>query len=67
MSLPRLSKITKSQWVSVLKNSLIAGLVAFGVSLQLSGDVTKPALVTALIAAGVAVVKVVEKAFTPAV
>ena len=60
----KLSPITKVQVVSIVKNSVIAGLAAFAVALQQSGDVTKPALVAALTAAVTAVVKTVEKAFS---
>lgn len=59
-----LSPITKEQVISIVKNSVIAGLAAFAVSLQQSGDVTKPALIAGLTAAVTAIVKTVEKAFS---
>jgi len=62
----KLSPITKTQVISIVKNSVIAGLAAFAVALQQSGDVTKPALVAALTAGLTAIVKTVEKAFTEA-
>lgn len=61
-----ISPITKEQWISVVKNAVIAGLVSFAYTLQVSG-LTKPGIVSAGIAAGVAIVKVIEKLFTPAV
>lgn len=60
----KLSPITKIQVVSIVKNSVIAGLAAFAVALQQSGDVTKPALVAALTAAVTVIVKTIEKSFT---
>lgn len=60
----KLSPITKAQAISIVKNAAIAGLSAFAVSIQLSNDVSKPAVVSAAVAAIAAVVKTVEKAFT---
>lgn len=59
-----LSPITKSQVISIVKNAVIAGVSAFAVALQASGDVSKPALIAAATAFVTAVVKTVEKAFT---
>lgn len=66
MTLPTVSRITRQQVVSIVKNAVIAGLAAFAVALQQSGDVSKPALIAGLTAAVTAIVKVVEKAFTEA-
>ena len=60
----KVSKITKEQVVSIVKNSVIAGVSAFAVSLQASGDVSKPALIAGLTAFVTACLKTVEKAFT---
>lgn len=60
----KLSPITKDQWISVVKNSLLAGLAAFFVALQASGTLDKKAYLAAATAAGMAVFKVVEKAFS---
>jgi len=58
------SKITKTQLISIVKNSLIAGISAFAVGLELRGDISKPALTAATISAVVAIIKTVEKTFT---
>lgn len=62
----KISTITKDQWVSIAKNSVIAGLAAFATSLQMSNDVSQPALVSAGVAGVTAIIKVIEKAFTEA-
>mgnify|MGYP006935522770 CR=1 FL=1 len=64
MKLPTISPITKTQWISVAKNAVIAGVSAFAVSLQASGDVSKPVLISAAVAFVTAAVKTIEKAFT---
>lgn len=61
-----LSVITKEQWVSVVKNAIIAGVAAFGVAFQANGDVSRTAFYSAVVAGVTAVIKVVEKAFTEA-
>lgn len=60
----KLSPITKEQWISVAKNSILAGLAAFFVALQASGTLDKKAYLAAATAAGMAIFKVVEKSFT---
>ena len=62
----KLSPITKEQWVSVVKNAIIAGVASLGAALQQSGDLNKATLTAAIVAAGAAIIKVVEKAFTEA-
>jgi len=62
----RISPISKQQWISIIKNSVIAGLAAFATSLQFSNDISKPAVITASVAALTAIAKTIEKAFTEA-
>lgn len=61
-----ISVITKEQWVSVVKNAIIAGVATFGVALQASGEVSRTAVYSAIVAGVAAVIKIVEKAFTEA-
>jgi len=61
-----ITALTKDQWISVVKNAVIAGAVAFLLSLQYSPSLDKDSLYSATIAAGVAIVKIVEKLFTEA-
>lgn len=56
--------ITKDQWVSVAKNSLFAFLSVFIVTLQVQGTLDKKAFLAAASAAGMAVLKIVEKSLT---
>lgn len=58
-----ISPITKSQWVSVVKNAVIAGVAAFAVALQASGEVSRTAVYSAIVAGVTAVIKIVEKSF----
>ena len=55
---------TKEQWVSIVKNAAITGLVSFALSLQVSNELTSAALSAAFMAAGVAIAKTVEKLLT---
>jgi hypothetical protein len=59
----KLSPITGRQWVSIVKNALLAGASAFVVAVQSSG-ISKPALAAAAVAGVTAALKFVEKAFT---
>jgi hypothetical protein len=63
MLLPKLSPITKAQIISIVKNSVIAGLAAFVATVQVSG-LTKAGAISGLSVALAAIVKTVEKAFT---
>lgn len=57
----RLSKITKSQWYSVVRNALFAGAAA-SIAVVAAGSDNK----VIIIATGVmAAIKIVQKAFTP--
>ena len=58
------SKLTRRQIISVIKNSVIAGLSAFLVVIEMRGEISKPALTAATISAVVAIVKIVEKTFS---
>jgi hypothetical protein len=60
-----ISNLDKAQWISVVKNAVIAGVAAFAVSLQLSGDINNQTLVVAAVAGATAAIKFVEKLFTP--
>lgn len=60
------SKLSKAQWVSVVKNALIAGLTAFVATVQVTG-LNKAGAISGLSAALTAVVKFVEKLLTPTV
>ncbi len=62
----KMSLITRAQWVSVIKNALIAGAAAFVAALQINPNADKAVLIAALSAAVAAAVKVIEKAFTEA-
>ncbi len=57
------SPLTRSQWVSVAKNALFAGLSAFAVAIQVQG-LTRPGLEAAAVAGVTAALKVVEKLFS---
>lgn len=60
-----ISKITKEQVKSIVTNSLIAGVVAFvGVWATTSQPYSKTALIAGAMAAGMAVAKTIQKAFT---
>ena len=59
----KISPITKDQWISVVKNALIAGVTAFLATVQVVG-VNKSGAVAGLSAALAAIVKIVEKALT---
>lgn len=59
------SALDKTQWASVVRNSVFTFLTVLLASLTVSQDISRPALLAALSAAGMAVLKVVEKAFTP--
>lgn len=59
----KLSTISREQWVSVVKNAVIAGVAAFGVALQASGEVSRTAVYSAIVAGVTAVIKIVEKSF----
>ena len=62
------SKLNKAQWISVVKNALIAGGSAFlGVWQQSNYSLSKVVVVAGITAAVAAVVKFIEKAFTPTV
>ena len=61
----KLSPITKEQWVSVVKNSVLAGVAAFVATWVVTADpFSKAGVFAAVSAAGMAVFKTVEKAFT---
>lgn len=62
----KITPITKDQWVSVVKNAVVAGVSTFVVALQASGDVSRTAFYSAAVAAVAAAIKVVEKSFTDA-
>ena len=63
----KLSPITKGQWISVAKNAIIAGLASFLIVWQSqSNPFGKDALVAGGIALVTAIIKTIEKAFTPA-
>ena len=62
-----ITKLDKKQWVSVVENALLAGLVPGLLSLQASVTLDSKAGFTALTIAGMAFVKVIQKAFTPVV
>lgn len=59
-----ITPISKDQWVSVVKNAIIAGAAAFVTALQATGDVSRTALYSACATAVAAAIKVVEKSFT---
>ena len=61
------SNLSKDQWVSVVKNAVIAGVVAFCTVVGASGNINQDVLSSAAVAAGVAAVKIVEKLLTPVV
>lgn len=58
--------ITKEQWQSVARNSVFAFLSVFIATLQVSGALDKKAVLAAASAAGMAVLKIVEKSLTDA-
>lgn len=59
-----ITPLTRNQWISVVKNAIIAGVAAFGVALQASGEVSRTAVYSAIVAGAAAVIKIVEKAFS---
>lgn len=61
-----ISVISKEQWVSVVKNAVFAGVAAFAVAFQASGEVSKTAFYSAVVAGVTAVIKIVEKTFSEA-
>ena len=58
-----ISPITGTQWKSVVKNTLIAAVTAFLATIQVVG-LNKAGAVAGLSAAGAAILKIVEKAFS---
>jgi len=58
------SPLTKGQWVSVVKNALLAGVAVFVTTLQAQGAVDKKALFAAGTAAVMAMFKLVEGLYT---
>lgn len=61
-----ITPLTRNQWISVVKNAIIAGVAAFGVALQASGEVSRTAVYSAIVASVAAAIKIVEKAFSEA-
>lgn len=61
-----ITPLTRNQWISVVKNAIIAGVAAFGVALQASGEVSRTAVYSAIVAGVAAAIKIVEKAFSEA-
>jgi len=60
-----ISPLTRAQWFSVLKNSLIAGVAAFVTAWSASGYATDKSVLVACATAGLtATLKVVEKLFS---
>lgn len=60
----KISKPTKAQVVSIIKNTLIAGLSAFLIVIESRGSIDKSALTAAGIAGMVAIIKTIEKLLT---
>lgn len=56
--------ITREQWKSVARNSVFAFASVFIATLQDSGALDKKAVLAAATAAGMAVIKIVEKSLT---
>ena len=60
----KISKPTKAQVVSIIKNTVIAGLSAFLIVIESRGSIDKSALTAAGIAGMVAIIKTIEKLLT---
>lgn len=59
----RATRLTREQWISVIRNTLFAAAAAFITSIQVTGFNSRAAVFTGLTAAGTAVFKIVEKTF----
>lgn len=62
----KLSVITKSQWISVVRNALFAFVASFGALLATPDHINKQLLISAAAAGFMAALKIIEKALTAA-